>query len=142
MKIEKAKKWLGKNWVLHPEYQFTERHSPNVERWFKHRTLQKGSHVENPTCIGTIAARVCERHGTPETPHTSHARDCMSSTEEREISVHNTIPEQSVVRVHVEYLRTSNPKTPSYHELELEELAYEERWKKKWRQCHPDEGGV
>lgn len=30
---------LGKNWVLHPEYKWRERHSNDVEVWWKNRTL-------------------------------------------------------------------------------------------------------
>jgi len=39
--VEKMKSYLGKNWVLHPEYQFRPRHSNDVTIWQKHSVLSE-----------------------------------------------------------------------------------------------------
>lgn len=39
-KRERALKYLGENWVLHPNYIPRERHSFITARWYPHRTLR------------------------------------------------------------------------------------------------------
>lgn len=38
-KLARAKQFLGSDWVLHPEYQFRARHSPDTEVWHPNRVL-------------------------------------------------------------------------------------------------------
>jgi len=39
-KLNRALEFLGKNWVLHPEYQAIPRHSPDLAVWWPHRSMR------------------------------------------------------------------------------------------------------
>ena len=47
VKLARAKELLGKNWVNHPDYKFTPRHSHHIHVWWPHRTL-RGGHGDIP----------------------------------------------------------------------------------------------